>query len=141
MRVWKQWTDEHRKTRKTVRGRWNVTSVHDDRHLLHMSVNDRTVCSRLSGNALVYCYMCSNVSFVHSSTSTAPWTACKGVFYTGSPSWQIFDSCISNGLMSTEPCKLIATKLSFRFNLWSHDGRIRVRRCVGERCLLECVIE
>ncbi|GFY00758.1 transposable element Tc1 transposase [Trichonephila clavipes] len=28
-----------------------------------------------------------------------------------------------------------------RFNLWDHDGRIRVRRYTGERCLLECVIE
>ncbi|GFX46406.1 transposable element Tc1 transposase [Trichonephila clavipes] len=28
-----------------------------------------------------------------------------------------------------------------RFNLWDHDGRIRVRRCAGERCLSECVIE
>ncbi|GFU25227.1 uncharacterized protein TNCV_2712441, partial [Trichonephila clavipes] len=28
-----------------------------------------------------------------------------------------------------------------RFNLWDHDGRIRVRRCAGERCLPECVLE
>ncbi|GFX98914.1 uncharacterized protein TNCV_1504901 [Trichonephila clavipes] len=28
-----------------------------------------------------------------------------------------------------------------RFNLQDHDGRIRVRRCAGERCLPECVIE
>ncbi|GFU38713.1 transposable element Tc1 transposase [Trichonephila clavipes] len=28
-----------------------------------------------------------------------------------------------------------------RFNLWDHDGRIRVRRYAGERCLSECVIE
>ncbi|GFW51625.1 transposable element Tc1 transposase [Trichonephila clavipes] len=28
-----------------------------------------------------------------------------------------------------------------RFNLWDHDGRIRVRRYAGERCLPECVIE
>ncbi|GFX89265.1 transposable element Tcb1 transposase [Trichonephila clavipes] len=28
-----------------------------------------------------------------------------------------------------------------RFNLWDHDGRIRVRRHSGERCLLECDIE
>ncbi|GFW90034.1 transposable element Tc1 transposase [Trichonephila clavipes] len=27
------------------------------------------------------------------------------------------------------------------FNLWDHDGRIRVRRYAGERCLPECVIE
>ncbi|GFW06514.1 transposable element Tc1 transposase [Trichonephila clavipes] len=28
-----------------------------------------------------------------------------------------------------------------RFNLWDHDGCIRVRRYAGERCLPECVIE
>ncbi|GFX53354.1 transposable element Tcb2 transposase [Trichonephila clavipes] len=28
-----------------------------------------------------------------------------------------------------------------RFNLWDHDGRICVRRYVGERCLSECVIK
>ncbi|GFW46647.1 transposable element Tcb1 transposase [Trichonephila clavipes] len=28
-----------------------------------------------------------------------------------------------------------------RFNLWDQDGRIRVRRSAGERCLPECVIE
>ncbi|GFX19304.1 transposable element Tc1 transposase [Trichonephila clavipes] len=28
-----------------------------------------------------------------------------------------------------------------RFNLWNHDGYIRVRRCAGERCFPECVIE
>ncbi|GFU59227.1 uncharacterized protein TNCV_4197561 [Trichonephila clavipes] len=42
MRVWKQWTNEHRITRKTVSGRLKVTSLRDDRHLLHMAANDRT---------------------------------------------------------------------------------------------------
>ncbi|GFW68680.1 transposable element Tc1 transposase [Trichonephila clavipes] len=28
-----------------------------------------------------------------------------------------------------------------RFNLWHHDGRIRVRRYVGERHITECFIE
>ncbi|GFX33054.1 transposable element Tc1 transposase [Trichonephila clavipes] len=45
MQVWKQWTDEHC-TRKTGSGRRKVTSARDDRHLLHMAVNDRTVFSR-----------------------------------------------------------------------------------------------
>ncbi|GFX51988.1 uncharacterized protein TNCV_3064051 [Trichonephila clavipes] len=32
MRVWKQWTDEHRATRKTGSERWKVTSARDNRH-------------------------------------------------------------------------------------------------------------
>ncbi|GFT90849.1 transposable element Tcb2 transposase [Trichonephila clavipes] len=43
MQVWKQWTDEHRKTDS---GRWKVTSVCDDQHLLHLAVNDHTASSR-----------------------------------------------------------------------------------------------
>ncbi|PRD27567.1 UNVERIFIED_CONTAM: hypothetical protein NCL1_35007 [Trichonephila clavipes] len=46
MRVWKQWTDEHRATRKTGSARRKVTSARDDRHLLHVAVNDCTACSR-----------------------------------------------------------------------------------------------
>ncbi|GFT22082.1 transposable element Tcb2 transposase [Trichonephila clavipes] len=46
MRIWKQWTDEHRTTRKTSNGRPKVTSAHDDRHLHRMAMNDRTSSSR-----------------------------------------------------------------------------------------------
>ncbi|GFT07004.1 transposable element Tcb2 transposase [Trichonephila clavipes] len=46
MRVWKQWTDEHRTTRKIGSGRRKVTSVYDDLHLLRMVVNERTASSR-----------------------------------------------------------------------------------------------
>ncbi|GFT33568.1 transposable element Tc1 transposase [Trichonephila clavipes] len=81
VRVGKQWIDEHRTARKVGSGRWKVTSMSDDRHLLRMAVNDRTASSRQLA--------------AHES----------------------------------------------RFNLWDHDGRIRVRRCAGERCLPECVIE
>ncbi|GFU20091.1 uncharacterized protein LOC103521360 [Trichonephila clavipes] len=42
MRVWKQWADEHRTTRKIC----SVTSARDDRHLLLMVMNDHTAFSR-----------------------------------------------------------------------------------------------
>ncbi|GFW13157.1 transposable element Tc1 transposase [Trichonephila clavipes] len=87
MRVWKRWTDEYRTTRKTGSGQRKVTTVPDDRYLLHMAVNDRTASSK----QLAVCW------------STA-------------------------------------TDESF-FNLWVHDGHIRVRRYAGVRCLPECVIE
>ncbi|GFT76278.1 transposable element Tc1 transposase [Trichonephila clavipes] len=46
MRVWKQWTDEHRTTRETSSGRRKVTSACDDIYLLRMAVNDRTASFR-----------------------------------------------------------------------------------------------
>ncbi|GFU20840.1 transposable element Tc1 transposase [Trichonephila clavipes] len=46
MRIWKQWIDEYRTTRKTGSGRRKVTSARDDRHLLRMTVSDRTASSR-----------------------------------------------------------------------------------------------
>ncbi|GFW94471.1 transposable element Tc1 transposase [Trichonephila clavipes] len=46
MRVWKQWTDEHRTTRKTGSGRRKLTSTCNDRHLLRMAVKERTYSSR-----------------------------------------------------------------------------------------------
>ncbi|GFS81963.1 transposable element Tc1 transposase [Trichonephila clavipes] len=46
MRVWKQWINERRTTRKTSSGRRKVTSIRDDQHLLHRVVNDCTASSR-----------------------------------------------------------------------------------------------
>ncbi|GFX51547.1 uncharacterized protein TNCV_5012511 [Trichonephila clavipes] len=73
-----------------------MTSTRDDRHLLRMAVNDHTASSRL----LVA--RCSTV--------------------TGSSSRQTIDGCVFNGLMSTEPDKLIGTKLSFQINHASSCG-------------------
>ncbi|GFT05618.1 uncharacterized protein TNCV_1044821 [Trichonephila clavipes] len=46
MPVWKQWTDEHRTTRKTGNGRRKVTSAHNDRYLLRIVENGRIAYSR-----------------------------------------------------------------------------------------------
>ncbi|GFX65800.1 transposable element Tc1 transposase [Trichonephila clavipes] len=46
IRVWKQWTDAHRTTRKAVSRRWKVVSPRDDRHMLCMAVNDHIAFSR-----------------------------------------------------------------------------------------------
>ncbi|GFT37328.1 uncharacterized protein TNCV_1127501 [Trichonephila clavipes] len=34
---------------------------------------------------LVYCYRCTNVGFINSSTSASPWIACKGAFIQDPP--------------------------------------------------------
>ncbi|GFW11763.1 transposable element Tc1 transposase [Trichonephila clavipes] len=105
MRVWKQWTDEHRTNRKTGSGRRKVTSARDDRHLLHRGVNDRTASSR---------------------QLAAHWSTVTGVLISVS---SIHRRLLHRGLHES------------RFNLWDHDGCIRVRRYASERCHPECVIE
>ncbi|GFY12555.1 hypothetical protein TNCV_2447461 [Trichonephila clavipes] len=45
-RVWKELTEEHRATQKTVSGRRKVTSACDDKHLVRMTMNARAVSSR-----------------------------------------------------------------------------------------------
>ncbi|GFX17056.1 transposable element Tc1 transposase [Trichonephila clavipes] len=112
MRVFKQWTGEHRTTRKIGSGRRKVT--------------------------------CTNVGFVNSSTSAAPWIACKV------PLYRIPLKGNHRRLRLQWAHELRAWQADWhqvafsdesRFNLWDHGGRIRVRRCAGERCLPECVIE
>ncbi|GFT34044.1 transposable element Tcb2 transposase [Trichonephila clavipes] len=106
MRVWKQWIDEHRTTRKTGSGRRKVTSVCDDRHLLHMVVNDRTVSSRQLAARW------STATGVLISTSSIR----RRLLHHGLRARQTIDACTYNGLKSTEPGKLIGTKLSFQMN-------------------------
>ncbi|GFV50779.1 uncharacterized protein TNCV_2214401 [Trichonephila clavipes] len=100
-----------------------VTSACDDRHRLRKAVNDRSQAVR---STLVYCYRCTNVGFVNSLTSAAPWIVCKGTFIQDPPSRQTIDFCVCNGLMSPEPGKLIGTKLSFQMNQASICGTMIV---------------
>ncbi|GFW37119.1 transposable element Tcb1 transposase [Trichonephila clavipes] len=94
---------------------------------------------------MVYCYRCTNAGFVNSSTSAAPWIACERVPLYRIPltsnhqrlhlQWahehRAWQADWHQVVLSDESC----------FNLWEYDGRIRVRRSEGERCLPECVIE
>ncbi|GFT82472.1 transposable element Tcb2 transposase [Trichonephila clavipes] len=100
MRVWKQWTNEHRTTRKTGNGRRKMTSARDDRHFLRMVWTSLTKGHRQL-----------RLQWAHEHRA-----------------WQ-------------SDWHQVAFKDESRFNVWDHGGRIRVRRCAGERCLPECVIE
>ncbi|GFX69860.1 transposable element Tcb2 transposase [Trichonephila clavipes] len=82
IRVRKQWTDEHRTTRKTGSGRRKVTSACDDRHLILMAVNDRTASSR---QLAARWSTDTGVLMSASSTSATPWIACNGVFIQDPP--------------------------------------------------------
>ncbi|GFV83736.1 transposable element Tcb2 transposase [Trichonephila clavipes] len=110
MQDWKSWTDERR---TTGNGRWKATSARDNRHLLRMMVNDRTAPPRswqLVGLLLQMTPLTANhqrlrLQWAHERRA---WPA----------DWH----------------QIVFSDES-RFNLQDHDGRIRVRRSAGERCL------
>ncbi|GFT05399.1 uncharacterized protein TNCV_124101 [Trichonephila clavipes] len=74
MRVWKQWTDEHRTTGS---GQRKAILARSDRYLVRMGVNDRTASFR---QLAVRWSTAIGVLMPASSTSAAPWTACKDSF-------------------------------------------------------------
>ncbi|GFX79544.1 uncharacterized protein TNCV_825331 [Trichonephila clavipes] len=116
MRVWKQWTNEHRTTRKTGSVRRKVTSACDNRHLLHMAVNDRTFFSSSWQYVvlLLQVYKCRLRQFVNVCCTV---DCVQWCLYTGFPSRQTIDGCACNVLMSTEPDKLIGFTDESSFNL------------------------
>ncbi|GFT45921.1 uncharacterized protein TNCV_2250591 [Trichonephila clavipes] len=101
MRVLKQWTDEHRTTRKTSSGRLKVTSACDDRHLLRMEVNDCIASSR----HLVAC-----------------WFTATGVLMSAS---SIRRRLLHRGLRARVPLYRILLKVNHRrLRLqWAHEHR------------------
>ncbi|GFU92923.1 transposable element Tc1 transposase [Trichonephila clavipes] len=133
-----------RTTRKTGSGRRKVTSARDDLHLLRMTVYNRTAFSR---------------------QLTAYWSTATGVLMLAS---SIRRRLLHRGLFARVPLYMIPFMANHRqlrlqwahvhrtwkadwhqvvfsdeprFNLWGHDGGIRVRRYAGERYLPECIIE
>ncbi|GFX45528.1 transposable element Tcb2 transposase [Trichonephila clavipes] len=96
------------------------------------------------GSTLVNCYRCSNVAFVNLSASAATWIAYKGAFIQDTltvnhPRWRL-QWAREHRDRQTNWHQVVFSDES-RFNLWDHDGCIRVRRYACERCLPECVIE
>ncbi|PRD35980.1 UNVERIFIED_CONTAM: hypothetical protein NCL1_10025 [Trichonephila clavipes] len=62
---------------------------------------------------LLHVYQCRLRQFVD---ICCPVDCVQGCLYTGSPSRQTIDGCVCNGLMSTEPSKMVGIKLSFQMN-------------------------
>ncbi|GFW18725.1 transposable element Tc1 transposase [Trichonephila clavipes] len=144
MRVWKQWTNEHRITRKTGSGWRKVTSEPEYPHLFRKAVNERTASSR---------------------QLAARWSTATGVLMSTS---SIHRRLLHRGWCARVPLHMIPLTVNLRrlslqwahelrawqadwhqivfsgesrFNLWDHDGFIRVRNYAGEHCLPKCVIE
>ncbi|GFW36851.1 transposable element Tc1 transposase [Trichonephila clavipes] len=88
--------------------------------------------------------MCTNVGFVTSLTSAAPWIACEGAFIQDLPTsnhrWLSLQWAHEHKAWQADWNQVVISDES-RFNLWDHDGRIRVRHYACERCLPECAIE
>ncbi|GFX86182.1 transposable element Tc1 transposase [Trichonephila clavipes] len=140
MRVWKQWTDELRTTRKTDSGRRKVTSARDDRHMLRMAVNDHTASSK----QLVACW--STATGVLMSASSIRRRLLHRGLHVRVPLYRIPLTANHQRLRlqrahGHKTWHQIVFSNESRFNLWDNDGRIHARRYLGERCLPECVIE
>ena len=105
MRVWKQWNEEQRTTRKTGGGRQREKSARYDRHLRCMAVNDRTASSRqlaarwwqlrVGDRLMLASSICRPVCCIVKCV--------QGCLNTGSPSLQTIHGWVCNWLMSTEP--------------------------------------
>ncbi|GFV40028.1 transposable element Tcb2 transposase [Trichonephila clavipes] len=144
MRVSKQWTDEGRTARKSVSGPRNVTSACEDRCLVRMAQTDHTAFSR---------------------QLAAQWSTATRVSLCAS---SIRRRLLQRRLRARIPLYRIPLTQKHRrlrlhwanvhrswradwqqvvfsdksrFNLWHHDGRIRVRLYAGERRIPECIIE
>ncbi|GFX87698.1 transposable element Tc1 transposase [Trichonephila clavipes] len=114
MRVWKQWTDEHRTTRKIDSGRRKVTSARNDQHLLCMVVNDRAASSgQLAARWSIAACVLMSASSIRRRLLHRGLRARVPLYRI--PLTANIDGCICNGLMSTEPGKLIGTKF-FQIN-------------------------
>ncbi|GFU98540.1 transposable element Tc1 transposase [Trichonephila clavipes] len=111
MRVSKQWTDEGRTARKSGSGPQNVTSAPDDRRL--RCLLQRGLRSRIPLYRIPLTQNHRHLRLQWANVHRS-WHA----------DWQ-------QVVFSDESC----------FNLWHHDGRIRVRRYAGEWHIPECIIK
>ncbi|GFW54313.1 transposable element Tcb1 transposase [Trichonephila clavipes] len=114
-------------------GRWKGTSAHDDRHLLRMTVNDYTASSRQLAalvssirRSLLHRGLCARVPLYLILFSANHRQLCLHWAHEHR-AWQANWHQV---VFSDESC----------FDLWDHDGCIRLRCYAGERYLPECII-
>ncbi|GFW23277.1 transposable element Tc1 transposase [Trichonephila clavipes] len=129
MRVWKQWTDEHRTTQKTSSGRRKVTSASDDRHLLRKAVSGRTASSRqLAAGWSTTAGVLMSASSIRRSLLHRRLQA-KDAFIQHLPHGNHQRLCLQwaheHRAWQADWHQVVFSDES-RFNLRDHDGRIRV---------------
>ena len=144
IRIWKQWTEERRTTRKTDSRRWKGKSKREDQHLFRIAIDDHTTSSR---------------------QLTARWSTATGVLMSASsirrrllhrelhvrvPLYRIPLTANHQRLHLQWAHERRAWQTAWlqdvfsdesRFNKSNHDDSIHVRRYADQRCLPECVIE
>nr|XP_042912780.1 uncharacterized protein LOC122272833 [Parasteatoda tepidariorum] len=144
MHVWKQWTDECQTTRKSGSGPRNVTSARDDRHLVRMVLTDRTAPSRQLAEqwsiATGVSLCASSIRRRQQQRGLRARTPLYRITITVNHSRLRLQWANQQRNWRADWQRVVFSDES-RFNLWYHDGRIRVRRYAGERHLLECIIE
>ncbi|GFV23086.1 transposable element Tcb2 transposase [Trichonephila clavipes] len=135
MRVSKQWTDEGRRARKSGSGPRNVTSAPDDRRLVRMAQTDRTASSR---QLAAQWSTATGVSLCASSIQRR--LLQRGRLRARIPLYRIPLTQNHRRLRLQwanvhrswrADWQQVVFSDESRFNLWHHDGRIRVRRYAG----------
>ena len=126
MRVWKQWTSEHQTTRKIGSGRWKVMSFVWWSTHLHMEVNVCTASSRqmaahwsTATGVLMLALSIHQCLLHHGLDTRVP--LCR-IPFTVNHRWLYLQWAVS-----TEPCKLIGTKLSFQMHHASICGTMMAK--------------
>ncbi|GFX09750.1 transposable element Tcb2 transposase [Trichonephila clavipes] len=144
IQISKQWTDELRTTRKTGKERRKETSASDDRYLLHMVVNDRTASFRhlalrwSTATGVLMTALSIRRRLLHRGLRAS--VPLYRIPLTANHRWLRLQWAHVHRAWQTDWHQVVFSDES-RFNLWNHDGRIRVRRYAGERCLPDYVIE
>ncbi|GFV37901.1 transposable element Tc1 transposase [Trichonephila clavipes] len=121
-----------------------VTSARDGRHLLRMAVNDHTASSsQLAKRSSTATGVLMSASSIRRRLLRRGLRARVPLYRIpphGKPSTAA--SAMGSRAQSQQADWLqVVFSDESLFNLWNHDGCIRVRRYAGERCLPECVIE
>ncbi|GFX49327.1 transposable element Tc1 transposase [Trichonephila clavipes] len=144
MRVSKQWTDEGRTARKSMSGPRNVTSAREDRRLVRMAQSDRTAFSR---QLAAQWSTATRVSLCASSIRRrllqrvlrARISLYRIPLTQNHRRLRLHWANVHRSWLADWQQVVFSDKS--RFNLWHHDGRIRVRLYAGERRIPEGIIE
>ena len=142
MRVRQRWTDKHRTTRKTGSGQRNVRSARDDQHLIYMIMNDHTAFSRkLAARLFTSTGVLMSASFIRRRLLHNGLRAIVPLYrisYTANHRRLRLHRTHKHRAWQANWHQVVFSDES-RFNLWDHEGRVRVRYYAGQHCLPDCI--